>query len=355
MKAAIVDRIGTIALENVPTPPAGAGEIRVAIEACGLCGSDLHAYRARSWSPNLIPGHEIAGRIESIGPDAPTVVQARQLGIGDRVVVEPLETCRACEACDAGRDSICPELQIAGVHRAGGFAESISLPAERIHPIAPEIEPAVATLCEPIAVALHALDRGAFLPGERVLVLGGGALGILTTFVAQTMGAGEVVVRARYAHQRDRVRAIADAATAVDTESSLMDQGLESGFDLVIETVGGLSGTLTEAIRAARPGGRVVVLGLFDENPPFEPNRALAKELSFHWSNCYHTRNGLRSDFARATALLVDHHPKLRQLITHKLPLEEITRAFAIANDKREGVGKLVVIACPTAGLSEEA
>ena len=146
MRAAVVGNDRRIGLQQVPVPACGPGMIRVAVDACGLCGSDLHFHHAKSWSPGLIPGHEITGRIEAIGEGPPPLVAERGLEIGRRVVVEPLVSCGTCEFCAAGRDSICPTLALAGVSRPGGFAESVVLPALRIHPVADDLDPKVAAL-----------------------------------------------------------------------------------------------------------------------------------------------------------------------------------------------------------------
>ena len=348
MRAAVVDEDRRIGVQSVPRPACGPGEIRLRVDACGLCGSDLHFFRAHSWDPGLIPGHEITGRIEAIGDAPPAVVAGRGLEVGSTVVVEPIESCGTCAPCRAGRSSICPELRLAGVSRAGGFAESIVLPAERIHPIADDLDPAVAALAEPLAVGLHGLERGHLQKDERVLVLGGGTIGLLTALAAQRAGAREVVVRARHPHQRELARAVA-GADARDAGTSIEADGLSSAFDVVMESVGGASETLVEAAHAAVPGARVVVLGLFDPSPPFAPFEALTKELSFHWSNCYCHHVGKTdapesSDFSTAARILAESADRLAPLVTHRLSLDEIGRAFEIASDKRQGVGKLSVV-----------
>ena len=348
MRAAVVDDDRRIGVRSVPRPACGPGEIRVRVDACGLCGSDLHFFHARSWDPGLIPGHEITGRIEAIGDAPPSVVAERGLEVGSTVVVEPIESCGTCAPCRAGRSSICPELLLAGISRPGGFAESIVLPATRIHMIADDLDPAVAALAEPLAVGLHGLERGDLQEDDRVLVLGGGTIGILTALAARRAGAREVVVRARHPHQRELARDVA-GAEARDSGASIEADGLASGFDVVMESVGGSSETLVEAAHAAAPGGRVVVLGLFDPSPPFAPLEALTKELSFHWSNCYCHHVGKTdapdsSDFSTAAQILAQSPDRLAPLVTHRVSLDEIDRAFEVASDKAQGVGKLSVV-----------
>ncbi|MCP4907554.1 MAG: alcohol dehydrogenase catalytic domain-containing protein [bacterium] len=343
MRAAVVGEDGSISSASVPIPVCGPHEVLLRVDACGLCGSDLHARRGGRWARGLIPGHEIAGRIESLGESVGKGGDGQALTSGLAVVVEPLESCSRCRACQAGRDSICPDLRIAGVHRPGGFAEFVVVPAKRVFAVDPSIDPAIATLVEPLAVALHALDRAEFRSGERVLVLGGGTIGLLCAFAARTSGASEVVIRARYAHQRQLALDLG-MARPHDAALSISQDGLESRFDLVIETVGGSNETLIEACQAANPGARVVVLGIFDRDPPFDPSLALQKEIGLSWGNCYQTGTMGDPDFARAARGLAEHRDSLGPLVTHRATLEGVDEAFDLAGNKAKGVGKLVVL-----------
>jgi 2-desacetyl-2-hydroxyethyl bacteriochlorophyllide A dehydrogenase len=342
MRAAVVDDEGRIGIDTLPRPPCPSGHVRVRVEACGVCGSDLHAARRGDWRPGLVPGHEIAGRIEILGDGVDSGGSGPPLSHEMPVVVEPLETCGDCPDCRAGHDSVCASLVIRGVHASGGFAESIVVPAVRVHPIAPQIEPGVATLIEPLAVALHALDRAAGVAGERVLVIGAGAIGLLCAFAARQAGAAEVRIRARYPHQAEHARALGVIPERANDSASASSDA--RGFDLVIETVGGAAETLVEAGEAIRPRGRIVVLGLFEGPPALDPMQALEKELTFLFSNCYQTGDANHPDFARAAELMAQHHERLAPIVTHRLALEEIRHAFTIAADKRAGVGKLVVV-----------
>jgi threonine dehydrogenase-like Zn-dependent dehydrogenase len=148
-------------------------------------------------------------------------------------------------------------------------------------------------------------------------------------------------VRARHPGQRRQAEAL--NLPVLDANEPILESGLASGFDLVLETAGGSSETLVEAAVAARPGGRIVVLGLFDDPPAFSTALSLAKELSYHWSSCYAQRPGAPADFERAARLVERHHEALACLATHAYPLEEIELAFAKALRKDEGVGRVSV------------
>lgn len=311
------------------------------LEACGICGSDLHFLHGGLIRPGQTPGHEMAGRIEALGRGV------TDLSVGQPVAVEPLESCGQCRPCRAGMDSICRAMRIHGIHGAGGLAEQIVVAAARAYPLAADLDPAVAALTEPVAVAVHGLARGGFEKGQRVLILGAGAVGLVTLVAARSLGAGEIWITARHAHQADRARALG-ADRVIDerdaTANELDRLGRETDIDLAVETVGGTADTLVDAAAAVRPGGSISVLGLFMQTPALSPFALLQKELSLCWSNCYHRPRGQTPDFRIAADVVDRERERLATLITHRVPLREIDTAFARAADKRAGALKVSVL-----------
>ena len=329
-------------LRDLPLPACSAGQVRVRIEACGICGSDLHRYHANQMPPDHTPGHEMAGVIDAVGSGVSKIAP------GTHVVVEPLRSCGACEYCRSGRDSICRDVQLYGWHLDGGLAEYIAVPEHRVYPVAADLRPEVAALAEPVAVSVHGLARGGFESGQRILVLGAGAIGQVTLLCARALGASEVWMTARYAQQAEAAKALGAKRVLTEEEASLGQLeglGRSAAFDLVVETVGGHADTLAAACAAARPGGVVSVLGVFVDAPPLDPLQALSKELDLCWSNCYHRPIGGRADFETAAGLVDTERESLAHLTTHQLPLSEVDRAFAIASDKRSGALKVSI--CP--------
>ena len=329
-------------VRDVPLPECGPEQVRVRIEACGICGSDLHRYHAGQMPSDHTPGHEIAGVIDAVGSGVSVISP------GTQVVIEPLRSCGACEYCRSGRDSICPDVQLYGWHLDGGLAEYVAVPQHRAYPVAADLRPEVAALAEPVAVSIHGLKRGGFEPGQRVLVLGAGAIGQVTLLCARALGAGEVWMTARYAQQAEAARALGAKRVLTEEEASigqLEGLGRSSAFDLVVETVGGQADTLKAACAAARPGGVVSVLGVFMDAPALDPMQALMKELDLCWSNCYHRSLDGPADFEAAARLVDTERESLAHLTTHQLPLSEVDRAFAIAADKKSGSVKVSV--CP--------
>ena len=339
MRAAVARGKREIAVETVALPEPGAGEVRVRVEACGLCGTDLHLF-AGGFAPGHTPGHEIAGRVDCLGAGV------SGFAIGDPVAVEPLLTCGVCEPCRTGRDSICPQLRLLGVHVPGGFAEHVVVPARRLFRVPRDLDARLAALAEPVAVVVHGLRRGGLTPGARVLVLGAGAIGLLTVLAARAAGAAEVLLTARHAHQAELGRSFGATRVLAESEAGLpglMQIGRSEPADLVVETIGGTADALRGAAWALAPGGSISVLGVFTAPITLDGYPLLLKEGTISWSNCY-ARQGGRADFEEAVQLLDAERERLGRVLTHAVPLDRIGDAFAIAGDKKAGAVKVTVL-----------
>lgn len=341
MRAAAVRGRGQIEVALRPLPEPGQGEVRVRVEACGICGSDLHLYEQGFFPPGATPGHEPAGRIDAIGPGAASPA------LGTRVAIEPIRGCGTCAPCRSGRYSICRDAKLAGVHVPGGLAEAIVVPAANVYPVPDDLDPRVAALVEPMAVVVHALHRIAFQPGQRVLVLGAGSVGLLAAAAARRRGAREVWVSARHPHQAALARAVGATRVLDEKEASpeaLDALGRQTPIDAVLETVGGRADTLRAAAAAARPGGAVGVLGVFWGALALDPMPLLLKELTLAWSYCYGEDPAHGADFAEAVGIVAAAREALAPLVTHSVPLADVERGFALAADRRAGTLKVSVI-----------
>jgi 2-desacetyl-2-hydroxyethyl bacteriochlorophyllide A dehydrogenase len=340
MRAAQARGREQIEIGRLAIPEPAPGEVRVRLLACGICGSDLHFYHGGLWATGTTPGHEMAGEIDALGDGV------LGLATGDRVAIEPLHTCGVCGDCLAGQPVRCRELRIHGIHCAGGLAEFVNVQASRAFRVPADLDPRVAALTEPMAVVVHGLRRGGLCAGGRVLVLGAGSIGLLAALAARELGAGEVFVTARHPHQAELASALGAARVLREPEAD--ESGLQSlardlPIDLVVETVGGRADTLRLAAQAIRPGGNVCVLGLFLGPITLDPLLLLLKEASLIWSNCYARAPG-EPDFARAARLVASHRGRLAPLLTHRVPLDEVGRAFALASDKSAGAVKISVL-----------
>ena len=197
-----------------------------------------------------------------------------------------------------------------------------------------------------MAVVVHGLRRGALAKGQRVLVLGGGTIGLLSVVAARALGAGEVWMTARHPHQAELGAALGAARVLREAEADLMaldGAGRESPIDLVVETVGGSADTLDAAGAATRPGGAVSVLGVFMGNVSLNALPYFLKEITLAFSNCYeHPHRG--ADFETAALLVSSHRDALEALTTNDVPLDDIAQGFVLASDKKAGAVKVTVL-----------
>lgn len=314
----------TVEVKDGPQPQPGRGEVLVRVRSCGICGSDLHFYDGDFPSAATVPpGHEMAGEIEAVGEGV------NGWSAGDRVAIEPIKSCQACEYCRSGRYHLCPSHVLIGTLQPGGLAEYIVVPAYTLYRLPAGMDFETGALAEPLAVAVHGLHIVNLVAGEKVLVLGSGTIGLMTVLSARAAGA-QVVATYRHEHQ-------AEAATRMGASRVVHDEavsGLQTeGFDVVVETVGGTAKTLQQALGIVRAGGRVSVLGLFTQPVNVHPIALVLKETTVVGGITY-CRPGLRSDFDAALAILAEHGETARSVITHRFALADSAKAFETAADK---------------------
>ena len=337
MQAAFCTQPRTFELREVDCPAPRPGEAVIKVRSCGICGSDLHFFHGNFPPPAVCPGHEICGEVmevgEGAGPWRP----------GHRVAVEPLLVCRQCSYCRTGNYQICTRFRVAGITADGGFAEYIRMPAHALFRLPTEVDFEVGALTEPLAVAVHAVRLANVRLGDRVLVLGAGTIGLLSVASARAAGAAEVWITARHAQQFAAAEALgARVFEGPHADSELSSATSRSPVDVVIETVGGSADTINDGLHYVRPGGAVVVLGVFTTMPAFNALAVVTKEVRLVGSMTY-GRSGPRADFDVALQLLADRPECFRQLITHRFPLAEINRGFETAADKRVGSIKVSI------------
>lgn len=333
MRVARLHGVGALALHDEAAPVAGPGSSLVRVEAVGLCGSDLHWYAdggigdATLLRP-LVLGHEIAG-----------VVQGGPLD-GQRVALDPAVPCGTCDTCLSGHRNLCPVVRFAG-HGAvdGGLQELIVWPDAQLHPLPAGIGAAQATVLEPLGVAVHAVDLAHVRLGSSVAVIGCGPIGLLLLQVLRAAGAARVIAVEPLAHRRDAARRY--GADSVLDPAQLRPDGVfvtglgAEGVDVVLEVVGSAA-AVELAVRAARPGGRVVLVGIPDDDrTSFPASVARRKGLTIA------VARRMKEVYPRAIALVAAGLVDAASLVTHRYPLEDVARAFRGAA-AREGL-KVVV------------
>jgi len=301
-----------VAERRAPEP--GAGDVRIAVHVVGLCGTDMEFYSGRRENGYpFILGHECAGTIDALGADV------KGWTLGDRVTVRPNFGCGRCERCREARDNICPHSRGLGVTIDGCLAESIVVPARYVFALPDGMGFEAGALIEPLAVAERAVRRAGVCPGDRVLVLGAGTIGLFATRCA-VLGRADVVV-CDPIEERLGVSRTLGARHAVRRAAEL-DALRGDGFDAVIETAG-VSDTVPIAVRQARPGGRVVLTGIPMDAASVETRWVVWRELEIHGSFIYDIE-----DFASAAARIRDGSVQALDLVTHRFSLEQVSEAF---------------------------
>lgn len=258
MRAAVTDSPGRMRIGERQTPRPAAGEVLVSVGAAGICAGDLHIYHGRNpyASYPQICGHEIAGVVAEVGPGV------SGFEAGQRVVVEPFIGCGRCYPCRIGRSNCCTKLTILGVNRAGGYAEYLAAPSENLHLVPAGLSHTLASLAEPVAIAVQACRRGQIKAGDIVMVLGCGPIGLALTEVAQAHGARVLATDLSMARAELAAKLGAETLPADDKlPQAVLDRTNGEGAHVVIEATGSIK-ALEQTIELVASGGRVVVVGL---------------------------------------------------------------------------------------------
>lgn len=290
-------------LEQVPVPVTSPGQVLVRSEAVGLCGSDVHAVRADpgyEWVQTPVTlGHEVCGTVHSAA-DA----DGQHL-VGQRVVVVAIDGCGKCEQCKAGLGNYCSQRTCFGLHCDGGLAEYFVVESSRLWPVGEHLEPAMAALIEPAAIALQALrvlDED--LSGVRIGVSGPGAIGLLCGLECVRRGADVVIygpetgAEARLKFARTLGMRIGDPSG----EREVADHWVEAS---------GAGPALAGAVAALGLRGKIVIPAMFGRLPEVDLNQIVRKGLSLHGSYGYQ-----RDDYAAAQSLIAEHRQVLNGMIS---------------------------------------
>ncbi len=262
MKALVYPAHDRIEVRDVPEPgPPGRGEVLVRVAAAGICGSELEAFATRSprRPPPLVMGHEFCGQVAAVGPEV------AGLRPGDRVAMNSLITCGACESCRDGSPHLCARREVFGMRRPGGWAELTLAPAATVFPLPEKVSPIEGALVEPLANAVHVFSLVAERLPETVVVIGAGTIGLMCLQVARTLGAFRLVAvdpntfRLEIAHRLGAEPVINPRELPLREAIREFTRG--RGADVVVDAAGTLE-TRRDAVAITRPGGEVVWIGL---------------------------------------------------------------------------------------------
>ena len=298
------------------------GQTVVRVETVGICGSDLHLYRDELGDSHVgllprIMGHEFSAVVEQVDP------AGSDLQPGDRVAMWPMLPCGRCHTCRDGRPNVCANLRIIGVHDDGALQERFVVPTVNLV-ATPDLSARQASLIEPVAVSVHAINRGRVAAGEHVVVLGAGPIGAAAALAAADRGA-DVLVLDPVAARRELLSSWGFAAEWAGDDAlpaRIAEHGGADGPHVVVDTTG-RAAVLDTAIAAVRHGGRIVVVGLTGESAPIHPGVLPLKEIDVLGTSCCRL-----DEFVAAADLVRRNAATVETLISHHLPLQQAAEAF---------------------------
>jgi D-arabinitol dehydrogenase (NADP+) len=323
MKAIVYSAPRQFNYQDVPTPEIQPDEVLIRVYSCGICGTDLHIHEGEFLAEfPLIPGHEFAGEVVSIGS------LANNVQVGDRVVCDNTELCGHCFYCRRDQPLFCENFLSHGCNAAGGQAEYVAIKAEKVFPIQ-HLSWREAALVEPTACAIHGMDMIALKPGSEVLLFGAGPTGIILAQLLKLNGAAHLTVAAPAGPKLDLVsRLAADEVVPIDRNAATAHREYllrthKHGFDCVIEATG-VPSLCTEAIDYTRMGGQLVVYGVYPEQARinWSPYEIFKKQLTITGSFAQ------THSFDRALLYLESKQVKVDEIITHEFALEEYAQAL---------------------------
>ena len=335
MKAAVFYEKEKIVVEEVPVQEPGDYEVRIRVKAAGVCGTDMHIFAgaqgATQCEPPVILGHEFSGIVEKTG------AKVTKVKVGDHVTVDPNISCGSCYQCRKGAPHYCENMVATGVNFNGGVAEYCTVLEKQVF-ILPEDMPFEAgAMCEPLACCLHGIDLAEIQPGDGVVIIGAGTIGLIMLQLAKLTGAARVAVLEPM-EERQKMALEIGADLAIDSIHSdpreELDKADFGSVDVVIECVG-RKDSMAMAIDIAGKGGTAVLFGVADPDCeiPFSPYKAFQKELTVRSSFVNPMTQG------RAVRLLSGGRLNILPLISDRISIDNIEEAFT-----KRHAGKVVII-----------
>jgi L-idonate 5-dehydrogenase len=335
MKAAVLHGARDIRIETYRQPELQPGMVLLRPRRVGICGTDLHYYE-HGHNATFVPdrpfilGHELTAEVAAVAPGVDAVKA------GQRVTVNPARACGFCAYCKSGQINLCRKTIMLGSASTtpptdGALAEFVTVRADQCHLLPDNMDDGVGAMMEPLSVALHALKRAGTVSGKRVLVTGGGTIGLLTAMTARAFGAVPVAVSDIVAARRDKAIELG-ADVALDPRAHDLHHQVQEltglGFDTVFEA-SGAPAALRAVFDLVRPGGTIVQIGTVGSaDIPLPVNQLMVREINFRGSMRY------GDTFDEAISLVSAGRIHVSSLINHVFALEDSVKALHLAADK---------------------
>lgn len=322
MEAVVYRGVRALKIEPWDAEPPAPGHVAIEVAYTGICGTDLHVYRGELDArvpPGSVLGHEMSGRIAAVGPE---VAGWRP---GRAVTVMPTLSCGQCVACQRGHDHVCREMNVLGLDAPGAMQTVWNVPARLVFPLPESLPLERAALVEPVAVAVHDVRRARVAAGERVVVVGGGPIGVLIAVLCRARAARVLLVEPdparRAVAERIGLEAVDPAATDVVALVNIRTAG--AGADVAFEVSGAADGVQT-AFEVVTTRGRLVVVAVHPRPRPVSLHRIFERELEVFGARLY------RRDDVLEAIRLIDHGAiPTERLISRIVPVRDVCAAFA--------------------------
>jgi L-iditol 2-dehydrogenase len=340
MKAVVLHAAHDLRVEQVPVPKPGPEDALVRVRACGICASDVHYFvhgRIGQYvvEAPMIVGHELAGDVVAVGPDV------RGLTVGTRVALEPGVTCGRCQMCKSGRYNLCPDVSFFATPPVqGAMSEYAVIRADFAHTLPDHVTYEQGALCEPISVGIHCCDLTGVKPGDCVVILGAGPIGLTAILAARQRGAGLVIISDVYPARLEVARRLGAVAVDVRTEdlaTVVRERTAGVGAEALFDT-SGIRAVTEAAPELVRKGGAIAVVGLpADDAITYRMLTVVHKELSIHGVFRY------ANTYAAAVALVGSGQYPVDAVVTDHYPIDQALAAFDTALNAKDRAIKVVV------------
>jgi 2-desacetyl-2-hydroxyethyl bacteriochlorophyllide A dehydrogenase len=335
---AMVIAPGKVEFIKKTLPPLGPKDVLLQVKACSICGGDIHLYKGKHPLASLpmAIGHEISGRVAEIGP------AVSKVAVGDRVAVEPVITCTSCYYCVRGEYHLCQDIRYQYSAGQGGFAPYFVAPESWVHHLPAFLSYEEGALLEPLAVAVHGARLAPPGLGYSAAIFGAGGIGLFLLQVVKAAGCGAVFIVDLLEHRLKAALALG-ASQAIDGSGEdpverIFKETENLGVDRSFEAVG-LEKTLQQSLFSLKKGGVCVLIGLFEDplQVHFPVNLFAQREIQVR--GC----RGYCWDFQSGLELIKNRQVQLKPLISHRMPLSDLPRAFEILLDPRSKANKIVI------------
>ncbi|MBV9791593.1 MAG: galactitol-1-phosphate 5-dehydrogenase [Chloroflexi bacterium] len=321
MRALMYEGPWQMPLRELPEPSPGPGEVVVAVQAAGICGSDVHGFTGSTGrrTPGIVMGHEFSGTVAALGANVAS------WAVGDRVVVQPLHRCGSCAMCRSGRGNICQNRTLIGMHVHGAYAEAVNVPQAQLYRLPDDLSYEHGAWAEPLSVALHAVAITPLNLLDTVVVVGAGPIGLLTLQVARRRGAGTIIVTDRNAHRLEVARQLgADLVVNIADDDPIqrVQQATDGlGADVTFEAVG-ITPTVQQALAVTRVGGTITWIGNSAPEVTLNMQQVVTREITIRGTY------GFDREFGQAIDLLRSQQISVTPLIEGIAPLAEGPQIF---------------------------